>query len=166
MALRILSQERFEQTTRRLLEAPDDLIAVGRARLAGSSARQSGVALHRDLFERYLTALKPVVSITWQEWSEAMKEETHRLGSKDKAREALLFEDAAGPAADMRFIGVIREFWLACDAINRTLDKADWLDPPVLLLAWLIERRETLCAEVVASQPYWPMGLSKDGQWI
>ncbi|MBZ9961174.1 hypothetical protein FJ959_22970 [Mesorhizobium sp. B2-2-4] len=158
----ILTQHRREQNIRRLLEAPDDLMLSG-APLAGSAVPQPGAPPHRELFATYLDQLRPHVERVASDWQEAMTYQTVRLGSPEAARDFLTQEYPAGPAADMHFIAVVRKFWLACDALND--GGAESVDPPIFLLAWVIEAGENLCVEVLASQPYWPVGLSKEGRW-
>lgn len=160
----ILTPTRRQQNIYRLLEAPDDLILSG-ARLAGSAVPQPGGQPHRTLFSAYLERLRPQVERVAANWQEAMSYQTGRLGSPEAARDFLIQEYPAGPAADMQFVAVIREFWLACDALNRELPAEDAVDPPKLLLGWLIEAGENLCVEVVASQPYWPVGMTLGGEW-
>ncbi|HUK34347.1 MAG TPA: hypothetical protein VLV86_10570 [Vicinamibacterales bacterium] len=147
------------------MTAPDDLIICG-ARLAGSQVSQSGTERHRELFRNYLRVLRPMVELVSQWWLEQVEYQTRALGTEAKARKALIIETPAGPAGHVQFAPIVREYWLACDALNATLDKRDWVDPPKFLLQWLIDARDSLCVEVLASQPYWPMGLSKDGRWF
>ncbi len=160
----ILTTERREQNIRRLLEAPDDLKLSG-ARLAGSLEMQHGTGRHRQLFDTYLQKLRPHVERVAAAWQEAMEYQASRLGSPQSARDFLIQEYPAGPAADMHLIAVIRQFWLACDALNGELDESNWVDPPKLLLEWMIDAGEDECVQVLASQPYWPIGLTRDGQW-
>jgi hypothetical protein len=107
-----------------------------------------------------------MVAIVSQWWFEQMDYRTKQLGDEQEARRQLIVEEPAGPAGHVQFAPLIREYWLACDALNGTLEKRDWLDPPKFLLGWLIRDRLTLPVETVASQPYWPMGLTKDGRWF
>jgi hypothetical protein len=165
MPLRILTERRLAESTRRLLTAPDDLIICG-ARLAGSTVRQPGTDQHRDLFVRYHEVLRPMVELVSQWWFEQMEYQTKQLGSPAKARKELILETPAGPAGHVQFAPIVRRYWLACDTLNATINKDEWVDPPKLLLEWLVQSKDTLSVEVVASQPYWPIGLTKDGQWL
>ncbi|MEI8720153.1 MULTISPECIES: hypothetical protein [unclassified Mesorhizobium] len=160
----ILTPHRREQNIRRLLEAPDDLMLSG-APLAGSAVPQPGAPRYRELFTTYLDELRPHVERVASDWQEAMTYQTGRLGSPEAARDFLIQEYPAGPAADMHFIAVVRKFWLACDALNHGLGATESVDPPKFLLAWVIEAGENICVEVLASQPYWPVGLSKERRW-
>jgi hypothetical protein len=161
----ILSFERRVEATCRLLTSPDDLIQCG-VRLAGSSIRQTGTTEHRQLFKQYLLHLTDRVNVVASEWLESVEGLTTKLGDAESAREQLILEYPAGPATDMRFIGIVRTYWLACDALNGQLQKEQWLDPPRFLLQWVEEvQGGDLCVEVLASQPYWPIGLDEHGNW-
>jgi hypothetical protein len=161
----ILSEERLALSSRRLLVASDDLIA-STVRLSGSTVDQNGTQRHRDLFQGYLSELRPVVEFAVNWWVEAMAYQTEQQGNAERARQSLLEEYPAGPASQGRFVAVVRKYWLACDALNATLPPSAWLDPPKFLLGWPIETGESLAVEVLASQPYWPICLTEDGQWF
>ena len=71
----------------------------------------------------------------------------------------------AGPAANPRIVWIVRTFWLECVAINQETPEAQRVPPEVLLLHWLVEDQHTEAVKVLTGMPYWPIGLSADGQW-
>lgn len=162
---RIFSEERLSASIKRLLTSPDDLIACG-ARLVGSATPQTGTVAHRELLASYLTQLRPVAEQALQWWEEAMSYQTAQRGDANAARTALLEEYPAGPAAQGRFVAVVRAYWLRCDALNASLERGQWVDPPKFLLEWVNAAGDDASVEVLASQPYWPICLTKDGQWF
>lgn len=161
----LIPDHRLAEGTRRLLVAPDDLIAGGARRLAGSAVEQAGTPAHRALHAEYLAALRPVVAEAAEWWRRSMAYQADQTGSEEAARATLIQMHPAGPASDMHVIGVVRTYWLACDGINRGVAPEEWLDPPKFLLAWTIAAGEALAVEVLASQPYWPIGLTAEGEW-
>lgn len=160
----ILTQALLGKAVDRLLTAPDDLILCGAA-IDGSHVDQPGTVRHRQLFSNYLVALKYQVDRVAARWQESIEALTAKLGSVERARKELILEYPAGPAADMHFIAVVRHYWLACQTLNCEVRPSDRVDPPKLLLKWVMEANEDLCVEVLASQPYWPIGLTRDGRW-
>jgi hypothetical protein len=165
MQFQILTETRYLQNVERLLMAPDDLIVCS-ARLAGSDVEQRGVQAHQDLFREYLGTLQPVARQVADWWLGAIAQRQQALGNAEEARKELIATFPAGPAQDPRLIRVVREYWLACDQINQGIARADWVDPPRLLLAWAAERADSVSREVLASMPYWPLGMTESGEWM
>jgi hypothetical protein len=162
---RILSDDRLQEAVHRLLITPYDLMACG-VQFAGPGAPQTGAPLHRKIFYDYMAELRPEVWRVANWWLKGIARLTGELGSADEARRTLILEYPAGPAADMHFIAIVRRYWLSCSQCNDSLPIGQWVDPQVLLLQWTIAAKETTCVEVLASQPYWPLGLTREGTWF
>ena len=165
MSSEVISPQRLQQSVRRLLTAPDDLIDCG-ARLAGSAEEQPGTEAHQELFCRYLAELLPCVVRALQWWGESMSWHLSQTGDSTLARTMLLEKHPAGPASDGIFIATIRKYWLACDELNASRPPREWVDPPRFLLKWAMQADQKLAVQVLASQPYWPVCMQRDGRWF
>lgn len=165
MSSEILSPQRLQQSIQRLLTAPDDLIACG-ARLAGSATVQKGTEAHRQLFDRYLAELRVCVLRAVRWWDEGMTWQLGQAGDATTARTNMLEQHPAGPASDGIFIATVRKYWIACDELNAGLPPQHWVDPPRLLLEWTAQAGESMAIQVLASQPYWPICMHRDGRWF
>ncbi|KIG12825.1 hypothetical protein DB30_00988 [Enhygromyxa salina] len=71
-----------------------------------------------------------------------------------------------GPVADPHVIGVIRAYWLACEAINAKLPHSARVAPERMLLAWLVDGRHDSWVRLLTAMPYWPIGLDAEGRWV
>ena len=75
----------------------------------------------------------------------------------------------AGPSSHPFIIGVLRTFFLRCEALNVTLETQgqddDLVPPHVFITEWLLDDYEDL-AVFIADLPYWPLGLSAHDDWV
>jgi hypothetical protein len=118
---------------------------------------------HKSLLAEYIEALEWAVN----EARTLREEDLARLiedfhGDEARAREAFA---GYGPLyTDPYIIGAVREYWLACDALNRA-EPETAVAPHIFVLEWLREARADL-AQIVAEYPYWPIGQDAKGGWL
>jgi hypothetical protein len=117
---------------------------------------------HDALFRRYLEELTAARKTALQRAEGRLKTWTRRLGSEARAREKLA--KSAPPCTDARVIGVLRKYWLECEALNRQAPHTT-VDPREFLLSRLQATRADL-ASFLEPLPYWPMGKDERGNWI
>ncbi len=120
-----------------------------------------GQKTHQDLFAEYAHELASAREVALRRWEGRMNTWTRRLGSEARAREKL--DSQAPPCTDTRVIGVIRKYWLTCDALNRK-NPAAALEPREFLLGRLRTAQPEL-ASFLEPLPYWPMGKDEQGNW-
>jgi hypothetical protein len=118
---------------------------------------------HRDLFEKYVAALSWAVNEarTLREQDFANLREEYE-GDRARANEA--FEGYGELHADPYVIGAVREYWLACDSLNRA-EHPNAVAPETFILAWLRDAQPDL-ADLVSGYPYWPIGQDDKGAWL
>jgi hypothetical protein len=63
-------------------------------------------------------------------------------------------------------IGVIRTYWLRCDALNDTMPATRRTAPEQLVLGWLLESGDDDLGAFLAQLPYWPIGQDAGGDWV
>ena len=118
---------------------------------------------HRDLFDKYVAALGWAVNeartLREQDFANLLEEYD---GDRARANEA--FEEYGELHSDPYIIGAIREYWLACDSLNRG-EPRNAVSPETFVLDWLRDSHPDL-AELVSSYPYWPIGQDDKGAWL
>lgn len=118
---------------------------------------------YQELFAKYIEDLEWAVNE-----ANALRAEDfanlHERFEGDRARAQEAFQ-AFGPlCADPYVIGAVREYWLACDRLNRTIPTSA-VEPRVFVLDWLRSARPDL-ASVINEFPYWPIGQDAEGRWV
>jgi hypothetical protein len=148
----------------RLLEAPLDLAMSGAP--VWRYVQMPRPIRHVQLFEAYLGELNVVIPEAQGWWSGSLSKHQQRLGSLDEAMRLVWFNRPAGPASYPNVVGVVRRYWLACDALNREAAEVTQRVPPeIFLLQWLVEEEDMEAVRVLAGMPYWPVGLDAEGHW-
>jgi len=161
----IITEQMLRRGVERLLSAPLDL-ARGGARVWGSQRSPIEAPRHRELFQRYIVELVPVITDARRTWNAVIEQFQQRTGDREKARRAALMRLPAGAAFDGCVVAVIRKYWLACDALNSQVPPDERVSPQDFLLRWLIDQGYSSAVEVVAGMPYWPIGLDEKANWV
>ena len=86
--------------------------------------------------------------------------------SEQEAARAAWMRRPAGPASYPGMVALVREYWLACDALNRKCAEEERVPPWTFLLSWLMDESHYEAVGVLACMPYWPIGLDEDGNWV
>lgn len=151
---------------RRLLAAPNDVPARDLVVWREPSIKAGAASpAHQQLYAAYKGFLSEAIDLSL-DWWDGMIEAGVERGLDPAAAEAEAFKLVfAGPAARGEVVWTVREHWLKCDALNRTLPPAQRVPPQVLLLGWLVDERQDQWVEVLTGMPYWPIGLGADGRW-
>lgn len=149
----------------RLLHGPDDLRP---AMAAGVKPIADAEQAFRDLYDAFLAEMTAVCAYAVKHWEQQLKLATQETRSAAKANLAMWQQYPAGPAAEPKFIEVVRHHWLVCDGLNRERPKAGRIAPHHVLLGWLIDAVGTHhpVVQVLACMPYWPIGMDAEGGWV
>jgi hypothetical protein len=160
-----ITPQRVRKGLFRLLHNPTDVDRWD-AHIAPNDRDMSSPA-HQELFERYLTDLRPAVHLAAQTWLGELHGWASQGNTPKQAEEEMWSTYPAGPAAQPFFVALVRHYWLACDALNKTTPSKCAVRPEQFLLDWLrsAPESEELVA-VLACMPYWPMGVDAEGRWI
>lgn len=165
MALAI-SEAGVKAGVSRLLESPLTLRASG-APVWTPDPGLVGSTKHRELFSKYRDEVDEVATAALDWWTETLEAQ---LGPGEHTKEQKLTvwrNRPAGPASFPGLVAIVREYWLACDRLNREANLAERVPPWTFLLAWLLKDRDyEQCVGVLACMPYWPIGLDRDGNWV
>jgi len=148
---------------KRLLQSPQDLRRSGAPVLPLGTSNPS--AVHRDLFrayERDLTHAAETATIWWN----SLLQISSQPPKTEKQILEVWIRRPAGPAAHPAVVGVVRQYWLACHALNQTDTDAHKVAPEVFLLQWLVDAGRDELVAVLTCLPYWPIGLSESGNWV
>jgi hypothetical protein len=125
-------------------------------------------APHQRLFSAYvqkLRAAKKVAEIWWNATVESYRT-SGRRGARDEALRTAKEIRPLGARCDSNFIGLLRQYWFECLALNASVDPEQRVAPEYFLLAWLIETGEDELAEFISGLTYWPIGQDKKGRWV
>jgi hypothetical protein len=158
-----MTVERMNEGIARLLAAPADLALSGATVVAYSPAANQASKLHRDLFQKYRKELKTVLGDAVQWWDHRTQSFEEELGNAKQARLANWREFPAGPVSDPYTVAVLREYWLACDALNAKVTPQ--VAPEQFLLQWVLDEGDMATAELLSAMPYWPVGMDASGHW-
>jgi hypothetical protein len=160
-----IAETRIRKGLFRLLNGPMDVdrwdAHIASNDLAGASAA------HAELFERYCDELRPAVALASQTWLGELGGWASQGNSAEEAEKEMWTTYPAGPAAQPFFVALVRRYWLACDALNKSTSAERSVRPEQFLLGWLqsAPASDEMVA-VLACMPYWPMGIDAEGRWI
>jgi len=119
---------------------------------------------YRALFEAYLAELRTAKDWAEDWWESLIETEKGRTGSRKRAVVNVKSRWPVGPVAHKGMIGVIRKFWLGCQALNRKAAESKRVPPEEFIMGWLMRQDEAL-AEFLSGLPFWPMGIDEEGNW-
>ena len=145
---------------------------------------------HRELHAQYVEELRAAKVDVNRWWEELVSRTLELTASEIEAAEHLRKRWPVGPAAHPRFLAVIRNYYLACEDLNKLVGSKIWnsdsrghrfvsnLDAeseddadddlpisPVLFVAESLFTEETDdLARIVGNLTYWPIGVNWSGQ--
>ena len=143
---------------------------------------------YRALFARYVEELEASRQVALAWWGELVRAEQQRGLGGPEARQAVIARWPCGPTSHPRVLGIYRQYFLACDELNRERQRKrgtppqrpptedDWgtdrelseehlagpVPPSVFAVDWLAGKHpelQTLLASLLLS----PIGLADDG---
>ncbi len=149
------------------LKAEDLLAAARDVRRGGVPLHPpgAGAAPHRDLFERYVVALRRAKEWADNWWESLVETECGRTPDRATAERLVATRNPLGRVGHMRVVAVVREYWLACEVLNGEAP-GQAVAPEDLLLRWLMEPPHQELAAFLSALPYWPVGLDDSGRWV
>ncbi len=162
---KVLTVERIDEGIKRLLAAPLDLRKSGDS-VWISSVMAIGSPAHQSLFAEYQEILTVVSHMALSWWEETIVARKRLMVEPAEAVRQAWIDRPAGPAAYPGLVALIRDYWLACNAINQEMPETQRVPPEVFLLSWLSKDRHDKEISVLACMPYWPLGLDCEGNWI
>lgn len=159
--------DRYHKAIARLLECPRDLSDGLAVPCLDSDVRAQGTQQHRAEFAAYLDELRDVTEVALEWWQETLAARKSELGDTPETVHRAWIDRPAGPASFPGLVAFVRDFWLACDQINRSVAQELRVPPEQFLLGWVIDTPGYENAiEVLACMPYWPIGLDHEGNWV
>jgi hypothetical protein len=122
---------------------------------------------HRELFRKYEVDLHRAVQEAMEWWQGRLTIKLRREKLDRRAALMAMYEETiGGPASAPEIIFVVRMYWLACEALNPSLPRDQWVAPEVFLLGWLADGKHERQVEVLSGMIYWPIGLDAEGRWV
>lgn len=161
-----VTTELVEKGLKRLISAPKDLRFCDYASIGETHGRFEGSPAHRSLFNEYKEILGEVVDVALDWWAETIEARKQLTNDNDEAIRAAWLSRPAGPASFPGIVALIRDYWLACHEINKSVPNEQRVPPEVFLLFWLQEDKKTQEVAVLSCMPYWPIGLDEHGNWV
>jgi hypothetical protein len=131
-----------------------------------SSAKSDLSKKHRALFKEYLAELGEAKETAEGWWGALILAEEERTDDHDQAVENVEERRPVGPSVHGSVIAVVRKYWLACDSLNRLVDRPERVPPEEFVLGRLVDGNHDDFAEFLAGFPFWPIGLDREGNWI
>jgi hypothetical protein len=119
----------------------------------------------RRLFETYVAELMSARAEA-DSWWEGMLGKSRSAKARAKAEAALKEDVPIGPADHARVIATVRRNWLRTAELNANTPAAERVPPEYLVLAWLREAGHDDLTRLVASYPFFPVGLDADDHWV
>jgi hypothetical protein len=162
MAIKIIHN--VEKSIYALLNAPKDV--EGGTKVPKTSVKLSEATPEQQkMFKVYHEGYKflyPVAEKWWKGCVDAFKSQGHNA---EEALQLAYGRRPSGAASVPEFVWLIRNFWFACDDLNKTLPLKKRVAPQDFLLQWLVEAGDKKNIELITSMVYWPIGLGDDGEW-
>src|SRR5579863_10058575 len=116
---------------------------------------------HEQLRPAYLEDLRWANGEALEMWENDLKNLTE-ANEGDEARARELMAERKPPSANRRVIGVIRQYWLACDRLNASLPPARHVNPLEFIYDGLASDAPDL-HEFLATIPYCPWVRTRTG---
>jgi hypothetical protein len=89
------------------------------------------VSKHEGLLRAYVLELAAAKTLAEGWWSFLLASDAARAGSSALGEQAVRRRWPDGPASHPRVLAVVRKYWLACDALNRSFEDAQVAGPEV-----------------------------------
>jgi hypothetical protein len=157
--------EKKSRGLHRLLAAPKDVPRWDAHLRDGSMSAVSDE--HRRLFSSYVRELVSATGRAVQIWNDEIAWNAKASGDRAEAVKEQWMTYPAGPAVQPFFVALIRRYWLACDALNRSVPPASAVTPETFLLGWLqVSPGYDEALNILTCMPYWPVGLDREGNWV
>jgi hypothetical protein len=121
---------------------------------------------HLELFRDYVVDMRRAIQGAHAWWNALIETEARRCGNLTEAEYRVKRRNAVGRFANRGVIGVLRKYWLACEAINGQSAVGSRVPPEQFMLGMLIDTTWEDIAEFLSHLPYWPIGMSPKGEWI
>jgi hypothetical protein len=119
------------------------------------------------LFNLYIHDLQQAMGGAYAWWNAMVEAQLLRSdGDRARAAREVARRNPVGPVADRGVIAVVRRYWLECEVLNAQLAAAQRVLPEDFVLGHLSRSSFEAGAQFLSQLPYWPLGLSTDGQWI
>lgn len=154
----------IDKAVRQLLDAPNDLAAFvpeqGKPRPVAA-----GTAQHQDIYAKYLANFEVAYEVADDWWKGCVAAYLEDGYDAEEANELAYEKRLAGPASAPEVVWFFRNYWLAFDEVNRSLEPKDRVPPQVAMLGWLVEENRKNYVRLLTCMPYWPIGLDENGNW-
>ena len=145
---------------------------------------------YEALREQYVDELRTAKDEVSDWWSALVAVTFARLGSPEEAEKDLRRRWPVGPAAHPRILGIVRKYFLACDALNQQVrariaeqqqkgtlfsladpeqaeEQPDQpLSPGVLIEESLSTKGSYDLGKIVGRLSYWPIGVDAEGRFV
>lgn len=161
MPIELLASHNVRTGFYRLTMSPKDVRAP-QGRDGHALGLRAAPADHRTLFARYIEGLSRAYELAAANWNGQVEDLVAEGMSLPQAIAAKIDLGVAGPAAHPRVVWVVRKYWLACCALNRS---GAAILPETFMLEWLAEAGKHDFVRLLTAMPYWPIGLDPDGNW-
>lgn len=126
----------------------------------------TGSAQHKALFKKYVGELDKH-KCGGEKWINSLIDsEEERTGDRNQAIINVMGRRPVGAVSFPYVTGTVRKFWLECVALNKQSAMSEQVAPEEFILKWLMQQGHDDLAEFLTGYPYWPMGLSGDGDWV
>lgn len=130
-------------------------------------AKGAAGSRHRTLFRRYVRDLRTAQKVAEDWWDDLVRIEARRVrGERQLALRNMLQMRPVGPLADGELLGTIRKYWLECVAMNADVTPDERVPPEFLVLEWLMDGENDDLARFLSRLPFWPLGLTRKGEWV
>jgi hypothetical protein len=161
----LITSEKIRQGVTRLMTAPIDLAKCG-APVWRKPVGQSYASEYRLLFETYERQIGAAADEAQKWWESTIDARVDANCDLEAAASEAWYSRPAGPASYPGLVRVIRSNWLTCANLNRRTGPDQGVPPEILLLGWLDDGKHAKEVKVLSCMPYWPIGLTRDGQWL
>jgi len=160
-----LSDGLLEKGVRRLLSAPLDLRIVGEP-VWKPAIEAKYSARHLALFEDYKEEVAFIAAVALEWWEDTVAARKRNAEDERLAVHNAWIDRPAGPASFPGLVAFVRDYWFACDQLNKEVAHNERVAPWTFLLGWLIDQENEKAVSVLACMPYWPVGLDRQGNWV
>jgi hypothetical protein len=119
---------------------------------------------HRALLSEYIAEFREAKKVAEKWWQDLVGSEIDESWKAAVAAAKRRWPD--GAPSHPFVVGVIVKYAKACDALNRSLDRADRVPINQFLIDALSSTDTEDLAEFTEPLSYWPLGLDEDGRSV